>query len=456
MHLKFLPTSLPLTLAALVLSAGLPFSTVIFNPCSSVAQAARTSGIDGSNGSSGANGETGRSGRDATVEATEQPVEIDISGASGGPGSSGENGERANCDNHNRPDTNVEAADGGDGGNGGNGGSGGNGGNVTVYYQNRDYLRNVYVNAAGGDGGQGGYSGNGSQGCNCSEYNWSVTTCPDGNCTTNNFSCTDGEDGDDGSHGSRGASGQTGKARLVDQSIAQGDRLQADNPKVESAIASLSTTPISLSRNLWEIRTGAQSLFANDSVIDDEYEAYTGRVEKQVQFVWEATRPQSAASGEIEIALNEQGEFQVTSLSDLWINGELSEAEDLLTYRIKSTLLESEAAQLSLGRRDGQGQQLKLNVIDNAGTSDLVETSFHVRYQVSEGERDSRFTTRYEAEIPRELISQNYNLFTLALGQLPIDSKYVQAGTQAKIEITVTRTYAGNTATKVLRWDGEL
>ena len=451
MRLKLASTPLSVLLTTLTLSAALPFSAVVY-PCGSVAQAARTFGTDGSSGSSGRSGEAGQSGSDMTVQATKQPVNANLEGKDGGDGEPGGSAQQPYCGRQGRPDHDLEAADGGTGGSGGNGGNGGDGGLLTIYYQDRSYLKNIYVDAAGGNGGQGAYGGRGTRGCRCSERSWEIQTCADGNCRTDRYTCRDGTDGSDGSDGRSGKDGSVGRARLVNQI----EPLAGDKPLLEEAIATLATTPLTLSRNLWESRTGIQALLANGSVIDDQYEEYTGRVEQQFQLVWEAARPQTEIASSLTVAIDPQGKLQITPAADFWIDSDSTQAEGLTTYRVRGALLQSEATQLSLGTNSGQGQQLTLNVIDLANVSSLVDTRFHLRYRTDDGDRRSRYITRYDADIPSELITQDYSRFTLSLGRLPIDSQYLRAGTQGSIEIIATRSYAGNTAAQSLSWNGRL
>ncbi|MEL7349946.1 MAG: collagen-like protein [Cyanobacteria bacterium P01_A01_bin.116] len=452
MRLTFSAASFPVLLASTLLTTGVSFSTAVFNPCGSAVQAVRTFGTHGSDGDNGAHGQSGERGNDRTVEATGTPININLEGRDGEQGESGEHATRARCGHQSRSGHDLTAADGGDGGDGGQGGDGGDGGTLTAYYTDPAALKTLYVNAAGGDGAAGGRGGRGSDGCDCEDDDWQITTCTDGNCTTKDFDCEDGDHGHDGRRGRKGEDGQTGRVRLIQQS----EPLAADNPDMESAIATFSTAPISLSRNLWETRSGAQSLFAIGSVIDDDYDRYTGRVDQQFQLIWDAARPQVNTAGNLAVSLDEQGVLQVTPQDDLWIDGELSTEQGLTTYRVEGVVPKSEAVQLSLGRNSGRGEQFVMSVIDTASTSDLVETSFHLRYYTDEGERRARFISRYDAAMPSDLITQDYNRFSVALGQLPISAQYLRPGTPIKMELTVTRSYAGHSATQVLTWNGQI
>lgn len=452
MRLTFSVAPVSWLLASTLFTTGLSFSTAIFNPCGSTVQAARTFGRDGEDGVDGRAGRTGRAGDDSTVQATGSPINVNLTGEDGGNGEAGEHAVRARCGDQDRPSHDLEAADGGDGGDGGRGGAGGDGGQLTVYYEQLGNLRSIYVNAAGGRGGDGGRGGRGTEGCDCEDDAWTITTCTDGTCTDAEYECEDGDHGRAGAYGNTGEEGELGRARLIESS----GPLENDNPSVEGAIATFSSSPVALSRNLWEVRTGAKYFFAEGSIIGDEYDQYTGRAEKSFQLVWDAERPRSGTEGDLKVEIDPQGELQVTTQDDLWIDGDVSESEDLTTYRVQGAVLASEAVQLSLGRNRGRGQALTVTVIDTAGQSDLVDTQFHLRYYTDEGDRRSRFISRYEGAVPAELVTQDYNRFSVALGQLPINAAHLGRGTQVRMELTVIRSYGDNTAEQVLDWSGQL
>lgn len=441
-----------------LLSVVLPLSAAVVNPCEFAVQAShtRSTGSDGRDGRDGQPGRAGRAGRDQVIRASDVPASVDLRGGDGGDGADGERASRPRCDRyHNKPEHDLEAADGGDGGNGGAGGAGGAGGNLTVYYESLTQLRSIYVNAAGGEGGRGGRGAAGTRGCYCDEHHWSVVTCTDGNCTTENYSCTDGEDGDYGYNGAEGEAGALGRVRVIKQS----EPLAADNPEFNQAIASFAGTPVALSRNLWEAQTGAATgIFAIGSIVDDTYERYSGRVEQQFQLVWAAARSQQSLppSSTLAVRINPQGTLEINPTEDLWIDAATTTEGALTTYRVNGAVLASEATQLSLGRHSGQGDQLNLNILDLAGTSGLIETRFFIRYKTNEDDRRPRYVTRYEAELPSNLIEQNFNRFSLAVGQLPISAQYLARGTEARVELVISRSYAGNTAEQTLDWTGRL
>jgi hypothetical protein len=160
--------------------------------------------------------------------------------------------------------------------------------------------------------------------------------------------------------------------------------------------------------------------------------------------------------GYIGAGIDESGEIYISTDEDLWIEGELTHTDKRTTYRVTGAVLASEARELALGRKEGQGQQAKLNIVDLGQVSNLVETRFKVRYEVKEDDRRARFITRYDAELPAELVTEGQDRFTLNLGQLPIAGRYVEAGTEVRVDITITRSYAGKQTEQVLSWNGQM
>ncbi|MBE9223776.1 collagen-like protein, partial [Cyanobacterium stanieri LEGE 03274] len=122
-----------------------------------IANQASNFGNRGNNGVRGADGNDGRSSESITIFADGSPLNLNLAGQNGSTGESGSNGTRALCENQpiNLPE-NLQGAHGGDGGDGGNGGNGGNGGDLTIYATNKDYLKEISVNASAGQGGDGG------------------------------------------------------------------------------------------------------------------------------------------------------------------------------------------------------------------------------------------------------------------------------------------------------------
>lgn len=411
-------------------------------------------GSQGAAGKPGKEGQLGFNRENVTIFADGSPQTLDLSGQNGGDGGSGADGGSANCSSQpQQVDHNLQAPSGGSGGDGGNGGNGGNGGSLTVYTTNSDNLRQISVNASGGKGGQGGAGGKGGKGCNCSQPYWNVTTCtgkpgePDYNCTTREFRCQDGQDGKDGRNGSSGRDGLPGKLIL----IALNKPLEGDRPAASVPLAELKDRGFTLSQNRWETRTGGVTLFAAGSAIDDRYLMMVERQERSFALLWNAPQAFSKfASKNVTLSLAEESNIQVSLPPDVWLEATTQQKENLTEFVVYNAILESEATQLTNDGISGSGTDLQLTITDRAGLSNLVDTKFHIKYQITRSDPRFRpvsdYTTKYEGEMPAELIKADNNRFILDIGKLPIEPQNLREGLGIQIEVTATRTFAGYSA----------
>ncbi len=318
------------------------------------------------------------------------PLTLNLAGRDGSSGATGKDGLASDCPPVNVQQTreNVRMADGGDGGNGGNGGDGGNGGSLTVYTRDLTNLNHISVNAAGGQGGQPGQGGAGSAGCDCSQPFWTTETCSGGRpgdsnyrCITETFTCYDGQDGINGRNGIVGRAGNLGKLTVLNL-----DRpLEPDRPSISVPFSTLKDSGYTLSKNLWETRTGAIQLLAPGSVIDDEYQLLTQRIEKSFFLLWNAPQPFERFAGtNANLTLNETEGIQVDLPDDLWLEGTTQQRENVTEFVVYNALWERDATRLGRIALSGNGRNLKLFVTDEAGQSNLMATKFRLRYRVTQ------------------------------------------------------------------------
>lgn len=443
-----------LTAVALTLTSWVSLAAV--DICGSAALASRTQnfGQDGRDGRDGRSGRDGRNGTSQTIWATGNPVRVDLSGADGEDGSDGEDAGWFRCrrqPRHVRHD--LRAADGGDGGAGGDGGKGGHGGTLTVHYTNPSELRQILVEAAGGRGGRGGRGGDGTDGCNCSDRRWTVEVCQDGTCRQEAYECDDGRDGRDGRNGHQGDGGHQGQLVLINQT----EPLPQEAPSQSQTVASLANQTITLSRNLWETRSGAQNLLAPGSTIASNYEMYAGHIERQFTLDWQASQAASTFTESLDVALQPDGQVSLDFPEAYWLLGETMEQDTLTTYRVDGIVPVAEVTQLAVGRVDGRSRTFEVNVVDLAQRSDQLETRFEVRYSTSGNNgRRRRYDLEFEGPVPDALVQQDHNRFTLSLGRLPIRSQLLSGGTRAQVELRVIRSFGTQTAEQTLTWQGEI
>ncbi|HEY9795534.1 MAG TPA: hypothetical protein V6D30_07825 [Leptolyngbyaceae cyanobacterium] len=421
----------------------------------------------GHNGRDGFNGQAGRKGRDGesqTIFADGSPVNLDLSGKDGEDGEDGRDGSDANCGSQPRDvNRDLRAPDGGGGGNGGNGGNGGDGGSLSVYYTNLADLKKISVRTAGGRGGRSGRRAYGGEGCRCQERRWERQTCtgtpgsPDYRCTTRKFDCEDGKDGTDGTDGRDGSDGQLGSLTLINRS----EPLAPDKPTATVSMPELKDRVFALSKNKWETHNGAASLLAPGSMIADQYREFIERIESSFQLVWNAERSLSDFNGQdVTISLEDDKQVKVSFPEDVWVDGTTSQQNGVTQFVASAVILKSEATQLKRSDFSGNGPDLNFVLIDAARKSNLVSTQFRIKYSSTRSgdrfDRDYDYRTRYEGNIPAELVSRDNNRFTLNLGKLPIESQFLRPGVAIKIDLVATRSFAGNSTEQKIQWKGEI
>jgi hypothetical protein len=423
----------------------------------------RDYGTDGRSGSSGRAGRDGRSGQSQTVFADGSAVNLELSGSNGEDGEDGTNGTRPYCyDQPSNVSHDVQAPDGGSGGVGGRGGDGGNGGSLTVYYSNLDDLRKILVRATGGESGRGGRGGNGAEGCRCRKRDWEIESCtgtsgsPDYKCTKKTYRCHDGRDGQDGSDGSSGKRGSLGVLSIIKGK----ETLAVDNPSVTKAISELGSQQFNLSKNKWNLRTGATSLLAPGSIIADEYREFDKRLEGTFQLVWQDKQPISRYGDKnVKITLNDNNQMEVDFPEDLWLDGSAKTEGNITKYTVNSAIPRKDVTRLAVAEFAGSGQNLSLKIVDLAARSDVINTRFRVKYRIQD--RDdfrgfSDYQKVYEGDIPAELVSREYNRFSIALGKLQIPNNALRSGLQVDIELEAIRSLGGRSAKQNITWQGSI
>ncbi|MBW4645748.1 MAG: collagen-like protein [Goleter apudmare HA4340-LM2] len=463
MHKRFFK-KLPLLLTFCLFTSLLPASGSVL--CSANAdeiytKSHRNYGSDGSKGSDGRVGRNGRDGQSQTIFTDGSPVNLELSGQDGEDGEDGRRGYQPHCGSQPRNvNHNIRAPNGGNGGNGGRGGDGGNGGSLNVNYTNLADLRQILVRASGGKGGRGGRSGYGGEGCNCRTRRWEIETCegtpgtPGHKCTKKTYRCHDGRDGEYGINGSNGNQG-----RLGTLSIIQGkEPLASDMPTLQSAITELSGKKLDLSKNKWNIRTGAVSLLAPGSVIADEYREFAQRLEGSFQLVWQEKQAiASFANQTATLSLDDNKQVAITFPEDLWIAGSSKTESDLTTFTVNHAIPKKDVTRLAVAEFLGAEQDLTLKIVDLAAKSDAIQSQFRVKMRSRDNSAGfSDYQTVYDGDIPAELVTRDYNRFILALGKLKIPTAALRPGVNVDIEVVATRSLGERSAKQSINWQGTI
>ncbi|MEH2004316.1 collagen-like protein [Nostoc sp.] len=463
MHNAF-RSKLPLLLTFCLFTSFFPASGSVL--CPAVAsdeyyKIARNYGRNGRTGTDGREGRDGGSGENQNIFVNGSPVNLDLSGKDGEDGEDGRDGDKPDCgsqrDNVNHD---INAPNGGSGGNGGKGGNGGNAGSPIVYYSNLADLRNISVRATAGEGGRGGRGGNGTEGCNCQRRSWEVKTCkgtpgsPDYKCTDKVYRCSDGSDGTDGSDGKDGSQGRLGTLSIVNSK----EPLAADTPTVKLAISELTNKQFNLSKNKWNLRKGATSLLAPGSAIADDYREFEQRLEEAFQIVWQERQPITSFGNQVvTLNLNDNKQVEATFAEDLWVEGNTQSQTNLTTFTVNHAIPKKDVTRLAVAEFADAGQNLNLKIVDLAAKSDTLNTQFRVKFRAQDSLRGfSDYKTEYEGDIPNELVTRDYNRFTLALGKLKIPDEALHPGVNVDIEVVATRSLGIRSAKQTISWQGAI
>ena len=277
--------------------------------------------------------------------------------------------------------------------------------------------------------------------------------CKNGTCKLEEYDCDDGRNGRNGRDGRDGETGSLGQLVLINQA----EPLPQENPHQSHSVSSLANLTVNLSRNLWETRSGAKNLLATGSTLANDYQFYTGHIERQFALDWQAPQPSQGFTEAVDLALQPDGQVSMNFPETYWLLGETIEQETLTTYRVDGIIPVEEVTRLAMGRVDGRSRTFEVNVVDLAQRSDVLDTQFELRYSISDNEgRRRRYNLEFEGAIPENLIEQDYNRFTLSLGRLPIRSQLLSEGTQAQIELKIIRSFGNNVAEQTLTWEGKI
>jgi hypothetical protein len=231
--------------------------------------------------------------------------------------------------------------------------------------------------------------------------------------------------------------------------------LENDRPAASLQMSELKEAGATLSKNRWETRSGALSLLAPGSAIEDEYLIMVERIERSFLLVWNAPQSFSQfAERNLTLSLEENQEIKVEVPGDVWLETTTQRRDNLTELVVYNAILQKDATQLVSEGLSGNGSNLQLRLRDRASLSNLVGTQFQIEYRTTRSDPRFRpvsdYRTRYEGEMPVELINLNGDRFILNIGQLPIEPDNFKSGLGVEIEVTATRTFAGYSAEQKL------
>jgi hypothetical protein len=134
----------------------------------------------------------------------------------------------------------------------------------------------------------------------------------------------------------------------------------------------------------------------------------------------------------------------------LWLETTASKRDNITELFVFNAVWEDEATKLKGDGIYGSGANLELDIIDRGNKSDLVATDFVVKYRVSDSAEEAQFRkvydyrTKYQGEIPQDLITRDRDIFTIHLGKLDIPPEHLQPGVAIEVQIEAKRSLGDN------------
>ena len=243
--------------------------------------------------------------------------------------------------------------------------------------------------------------------------------------------CQDGRPGHIGRDGYHGQNGRVGKVTVIPRSKA----LEPVRPRGMAPISSIQST-FALSKNVWSEKAGALSLFGPGSVISDTYRFWEGRIDRTISFHWEATEYQpNELAGHVSFHVTD---FNISYAfpNDLWVVAEETTNGDHTEVRIKHVAKEEDLQKLKVVDITGSGTGTVLEILDEAGISEFVDSEFYIEsdWNKTIGDRKD-----YKQWVEPQYVQRVGNRFYIAIGKLPIKEKYLKHGKDLELELTVRR-----------------
>ncbi len=272
--------------------------------------------------------------------------------------------------------------------NGENGEAGEKGQDILIRYDNLSYLKNLRLNQAGGKGSLGGKGGLGAEGC------------------------FGGHTGEPGLDGIKGENGEFGKIYLVPSSIP----FEAEQTTEILSLFEFMHTDIILTEHFWNISSGANKLFAKNSIISDYYYTYKESINYKVSINWQATKPietfektkmaMTLMNGKLDVSVYSGG------VLDYYVVRSANHFEVIIYDALSSEQLEA----LSLGKFKSSGESLTLVVKEKYRPRLSIDTRFVISIYEYISEEEHRYIGHFE--LPEEYVKYEEKRFYLNVGKL--------------------------------------
>lgn len=259
-------------------------------------------------------------------------------------------------------------------------------------------------------------------------------------CDTEYYSCTDGSDGSAGPAGSYGGSGSRGSISLVK------DLKELPEQKTGAIITFMEALDgITLSKQIWEYKEGAKSLFAGKSDIDNSYSHFVRLAENTITLDWKAESSiEDFATEKITLSFN--GSKVTAKFNDeLFLKSSIEVNGDQTKIIIEQIFRKPEMIDLNFDFKSikGFGKNIKMNIHDKQGITEIVDSTVKVLLIVQDKKIDLGLLTKQDLIITEDKLE-------LELAKLKIDEHLalLADGKRVNFEILVTRKLGENSATK--------
>lgn len=397
-----------------------------------------TLGIDGRSGQNGREGRRGENGNSISLYARDGGSYY-LDGRDAENGENGEQGQDAlSCFMYQYPDNDLRGASGGNGGHGGNGGIGGSGGHITIYGKDQSNLRNIFISSRGGRGGSAGYGSRGGQPCYCPSMSWQFSyRCRINNqdqiCVRTHY-CTNGSNGRNGYSGQDGMNGNLGHMTLIpiDQN------LPSENPSISLPVAQAIGNPISLSKHIWEEHSGAGTVLAPGSILDNTYTVYKETRAREVEILWQATNVRPQESG-LSATMNFDGVADYVQFTgDALLEMIREQDAQKSIYKITQFYFGRDIRNLRFARLFGRGKDTKLFIENSSGLGNIGNLVINLEIKKKKFLHNK---TLFEGIVPTSVIQRAANGFTITVGIISKDPEdnYDEDGDKYEVETTITR-----------------
>ena len=190
-------------------------------------------------------------------------------------------------------------------------------------------------------------------------------------------------------------------------------------------------------------------------MIDDRYLMMVERIERSFLLQWQAPQPfDQFADQNITISLADGENIEVNLPDNLWLEATTQNQGERTVFVVYNAIFSRDATRIASEGISGKATELKLTLVDKADLSDLIATDFQIKYKTTRSDPRLRpvstYSTKFDGDMPTELVERQGNRFTLDIGQLPIDPKYFRSDLGIEIEVSANRNFAGYSKTQRL------